>query len=282
MSSNNHGDGSKQAAGAAGASIEALDRELRRIYVSLFPGARPLSLNAFGRQDPEHMLLMLEQSLGDAAPGDALHDLERQATALVNLGLDVLENLAGDEAGAAPVRLFLSRMMYVRAFVLVQLGQFCEAAQETREAVLVLRRIAAFRDDPARIYCTARIMFQGLMNSVFAHYYTAAAYTPSDCLTTCAYCQDPISTLAQQGAKSLAGMEESAAVRERINSVWAVAAAMLAAYTYSRGGDPLAGHYPASVEAPVKLALRVMLRDDKTAGFPWLDMVRDYRLILEN
>jgi len=232
-------------------------------------------------RSPEDIRLRLEQGWGGADAPRGLEPLEGLITGLVNLASDLVATTPSGHPDHSLGHLFLARMQYLRAYLLVCLKQFCEAAMETGEAVGALKGISAYEADPARTCAEARVMFQGLMNVVFGRYYSGPSYVPSDCLTSCSYCQDPLSTLAHFGAKSLADLDGLRAARQGIDSLWGVAAAMLAAYVISKQGDPFAGRFPEVVAPAAKVAFRLIVRDDKPGRFPWRELVQDYRLILE-
>ncbi len=261
---------------------DVLSAEFAQIYRGLFPGEPVMSADKFVARGPEEILLALEQALGVDPDPVRIENLEKGVTEMVNLAEDVIDHLPPDHPDRERILVLLSRMMYLRAYVLIQSRQFCEAGMETRQAVETLKKIDSYRDDPAKIYCTARIMFQGLMNAVFVRHYTGRNYVPSDCMSSCGYCQDPLSTLAQEGAKSLADMADNAESVKRVEAIWGTAASMLAAYIKNLGGDPLSGRFPPELEPGAKMAFRLMVRDEKPADFPWEELVRDYCLILES
>jgi len=261
--------------------VGPLAAEFSRVYGRLSREDPPVSLRAFVLRSPEDIRLRLEQGWDGAAAPQGLEPLEGLITGLVNLASDLVATTPPGHPDHSLGHLFLSRMQYLRAYLLVCLKQFCEAAMETSEAVGALKGIPAYGADPARICAEARTMFQGLMNVVFGRYYSGQSYVPSDCLTSCSYCQDPLSTLARFGARSLADLDGLREVRQGVDSLWGMAAAMLAAYVVSKGGDPWAGRFPEAVAPAARTALRLIVRDEKPGRFPWGELVQDYRLILE-
>lgn len=262
-------------------NLDILSRDFSRIYKRLFPGEPVLSLAKFNQRAYEEILLSLEESFGLEPEPETLNTLERGVTEMVNLAEDLLDHLPAEADERGEVLRMLTRLMYLRSYILIHTGQFCEAGMESREAVQVLKKMDRNEKDPSQVYCSARIMFQGLLNAAFVRYYTGGRYVPSDCMSTCGYCQDPISTLAQEGAKSLSDMKDNPESVKRVESIWGVAAAMLAAYMVTKGGDPLNGKYPDCVHPGVKMAYRLMVRDEKAADFPWAEMVGDYTMVLD-
>lgn len=261
---------------------DVLSGAFARIYSRLFPGEAVMSMDTFIYREPEELLLALEQSLGVVPEPEVMAQLDRAVTEMVTLAEEVIDHLPADHSHRGRIQLLLSRMMYLRAYVLIHTDQFCEAGMEAREAVETLKKIPVFRDDPAKIYCSARIMFQGLMNAVFVRNYSGSAYTPSDCMSSCGYCQDPLSTLAQEASKSLKDMRRNPESVKRLEMVWGMAAAMLGAYIKKLGGDPLNNDFPEGLPGGVKLAYRLMVRDRKPADYPWKSMIEDYYLVLEH
>lgn len=262
-------------------NLDILASEFARIYRGLFPGEPVLSMYKFIERGYEEILLALEEGFGPDPDKIRLAHLEKGIGEMINLSEDVVDYLAADSPERLDVLRLVSRMSYLRAYILVQSGQFCEAGMEAREAVATLKKKAQMEGDESKVYCGARIIFQGLLNSVFVSYYTGGRYVPSDCMSTCGYCQDPISTVAQEGARSLADMQDNPESVKRVESIWGVAAAMLAAYMVAKGGDPLNGKYPEGIHPGLKMAYRLMVRDEKAADFPWANMVGDYALMLK-
>ncbi len=154
-----------------------------------------------------------------------------------------------------------AKITYKRALYMVRLDKFCEAAKAAAFAMDYITDAAPqLKLEPQKIIEPAVVMAVGLLEETFTAYMNPNRYVESDCPSSCGYCQDPVSTVAQYCTQYL---ESLGAGDITIKQIWETAAAMLGGYLKSKGGDLLKMSFPEHISRKAVTAYKLILYHGK-------------------